>query len=107
MSYAIIGAVSGTGNLWPPFLRALGRIMRWNVLPNGKRATFYDLWAGHTTQKARYRSHIEEDLGQVSELVRNGTINANIAARFPLTDIVQTLTLAESRNLNGKIGLLP
>ncbi len=107
VSYAIIGAVSGTGNLWPPFLKHITRIRTWNALPNGKRAVFYDLWAGHNTTKARYRQHLEDDLTQVFELVRAGILTANIAARFPLTRIVDALQLAESRTLNGKVLLLP
>jgi NADPH:quinone reductase-like Zn-dependent oxidoreductase len=107
VSYAIIGAVSGTGNLWPPFLKHLTRILAWNALPNGKRASFYDLWAGHDTKKARYRKHLEHDLNAVLELVGDGTIIPTIAARFPLADIVQALELAESRTLNGKVILLP
>ena len=107
VSYAIVGAVSKKQNLWPSFLKHLGRILAWNALPNGKRAAFYNLWAGHTTAKARFRRHLENDLGQVLQLVQNGTVTANIAARFPLTDIVQALELAESRTLNGKVILLP
>lgn len=106
VSYAIVGAVSGSANLWPPFLKHLGRILAWNAWPNGKRATFYDLWAGHRTSKARYRRHLEADLGRVLQLVQDGTITANIAARFSLTDIVSALELAESRTLNGKVILL-
>lgn len=107
VSYAIVGAVSGTDNLWPPFLKHLTRILAWNALPNGKRATFYDLWAGHNTKKARFRQRLEADLGQVLQLVRDGTIAANIAARYPLTDVAAALQLAESRTLNGKVILLP
>ena len=47
VSYAIIAAVSGTGGLWRPFLTAIGQALLWSALPNGKRATFYDLWSGH------------------------------------------------------------
>jgi len=50
VSYAIIDAVSGTGSLWPPFLRAIGQALLWSALPNGKRATFYDLWSGHRSR---------------------------------------------------------
>lgn len=107
VSYAIISAVSGTGNLWPPFLEHLGRILTWNALPNGKRATFYDLWSGHTIHAARYRAHLEEDLTRVLTLVRDGVLTPNTAACFPLTDIVTALELAESRTLNGKVVLLP
>lgn len=107
VSYAIIDAVSGTGNLWPPFLKHLARITAWNLLPNGKRAMFYDLWAGHTTRKARFRAHLEHDLTTVLGLVADGTLTANIAARFPLTDVTAALELAESRTLSGKVILLP
>lgn len=107
VSYAIIDAVSGTGNMWLPFLKHLTRILTWKALPNGKHATFYDLWAGHNSNKARYRAHLDEDLTHVLELVRDGILTANIAARFPLTDVVAALELAESRTLNGKVILLP
>lgn len=107
VAYAIIGAVSGTGNLWPPFLTTIGRLQLWNLLPNGKHATFYDLWAGHATRKARFRRHLEHDLTRVFALLADGTITANIAARFPLTDAAAALTLAETRTLNGKVVLLP
>lgn len=105
--YAIIAAVSGTGSLWPPFLRHLGRILTWNALPNGKRATFYDLWAGHGTRGKSYRRRLDEDLTHVLELVRDGVLTANVAARFPLTDISKALELAESRTLDGKVVLVP
>ena len=107
VSYAIIAAVSGTGGLWPPFLKAVGQALLWSALPNGKNATFYDLWAGHKWRPARFRKHLEEDLGQVFELLKGGTITANIAARFPLTDAAKALELAVSRTLNGKVILLP
>lgn len=107
VSYAIIAAVAGTGSLWPPFLQAIGRGLVWSALPNGKRATFYDLWAGHATRKARFRRHLQEDLGQVLALLADGTLQPVIAARYPLTEAAAALTLAESRTTNGKIVLLP
>lgn len=107
VSYAIINAVSGTGSLVVPFLKAIGQALLWSALPNGKKATFYDLWAGHKTRPARFRRHLENDLGHVFELLRDGTITANVAARFPLTAAAAALELAESRTLNGKVILLP
>jgi len=105
--YAIIAGVGGTGGLIMPFLKALGRVLLWNALPNGHRATFYDLWAGHKTRPARFRKHLEEDLGHVFALLADGSLTANIAARFPLDEVAAALTLAESRTLNGKVILLP
>jgi NADPH:quinone reductase-like Zn-dependent oxidoreductase len=107
VSYAIIDAVSGNGGLTAPFLKAIGQALLWSALPNGKKATFYDLWSGHRSRPTRFRRHLEHDLGQVFELLRAGTIKANIAARFPLTEAAAALTLAESRTLNGKVVLLP
>lgn len=107
VTYAILSAVSGNGPLIAPFLKAIGQALLWSALPNGKKATFYDLWAGHKYRPTRFRRHLEEDLGHVFELLRDGTITANIAARFPLTEAAAALELAESRTLNGKVILLP
>jgi len=107
VTYAILNAVSGTGPLMAPFVKAIGQALVWSALPNGRRATFYDLWAGHTSRPRRFRRHLEADLGSVFSLLRDGTITANIAARYPLTEIVTALELAESRTLNGKVVLLP
>ena len=105
--YAIIAGVSGTGGLVLPFVKAVSRVLLWNALPNGHRATFYDLWAGHKRRPARFRKHLEEDLGHVFALLADGSLKANIAARFPLDDVAAALTLAESRTVSGKIILLP
>lgn len=107
VSYAIIDAVRGTGSLLLPFVRAIGQVLLRSALPNGKRATFYDLWSGHRFRPARFRRHLEQDLGQVFALLADGTITSNVAARFPLTDAAAAFALAESRTLNGKVLLLP
>lgn len=107
VTYSIISAVGGTGPLMAPFLRAIGQALLWTALPNGRSSTFYDLWAGHRLRPARFRRHLEADLGEVFRLLEHGDITANIAARFPLTDIVAAMELAESRTLNGKVVLHP
>jgi len=107
VAYAVADAVSGTGSVTRAFVAQIARVLAWKALPNGKRATFYDLWAGHTARKARYRAHLEADLTHVLELVRDGVLTANIAARFPLTEAAAALRLAESHTLNGKVVLLP
>jgi NADPH:quinone reductase-like Zn-dependent oxidoreductase len=107
VTYSIITAVSGDGPLMLPFVKAIGQALLWSALPNGRSATFYDLWSGHRTRPARFRRHLEADLGRVLSLLEQGTITANIAARFPLSEAVAALRLAESRTLNGKVILLP
>jgi NADPH:quinone reductase-like Zn-dependent oxidoreductase len=107
VTYSIITDVEGTGGLMLPFVKAIGKAVLRTALPNGKRATFYDLWAGHKRTPERFRAHLEEDLGTVFGLLADGTISANIAARFPLEQAAAALTLAESRTLSGKVILLP
>ena len=107
VTYSIITAVSGDGPLMLPFVKAIGQALLWSALPNGRSATFYDLWSGHRMRPATFRRHLEEDLGRVLSRLEDGTISANIAARFPLVEVVAALRLAESRTLNGKVILLP
>jgi NADPH:quinone reductase-like Zn-dependent oxidoreductase len=107
VTYSIISTVGGTGPLMAPFLLAIGQALLWTALPNGRSSTFYDLWAGHRLRPARFRRHLEADLGEVFRLLEHGDITANIAARFPLTEIVAAMELAESRTLNGKVVLHP
>jgi len=107
VTYSIITAVSGGGSLLAPFAKAIGQALLWTALPNGRSATFYDLWAGHRFRPAHFRRHLEADLGEVFRLLGAGRITANIAARFPLADIVAAMELAESRTLNGKVVLHP
>ncbi|PPF65163.1 NADPH:quinone reductase [Clavibacter michiganensis] len=105
--YSIISALRGSGSIWPPFLRALAQVLAWDALPTGRRAAFYDLWAGHSTRPRRFRAHLEHDLGRVLALVAEGTVTASIAARFPLADAGAALALAESRTVAGKVILTP
>ena len=107
VSYSIISALGGQRSLLMPFVVAIGQALIWSALPNGKRATFYDLWAGHSLRPARFRRHLEEDLDTVFGLLAAGVLTANIAASFPLTEAAAALALAESRTLNGKVILLP
>jgi NADPH:quinone reductase-like Zn-dependent oxidoreductase len=108
VSYAVIQASVGTGSLGLAFLKTIGQELIWTALPNGgKRATFYDLWSGHRFSPKKFRRNLEHDLTEVLNLLKAGTITSNIAARFPLTEVVAALELAESRTLNGKVILLP
>jgi NADPH:quinone reductase-like Zn-dependent oxidoreductase len=107
VSYAIAAKVAGTGSIWPPFLAAVGRILAWNTLPNGRRATFYDLWAGHRRSPRAFRARAREDLTTVLSLLADGRLTAQVAARYPLDEITQAMTAAESRAVPGKVVLLP
>lgn len=107
VSYAIASAAGGSGGLMLPFLKAIGQSLLWSALPNGRKATFYDLWSGHSLRPARFRRRLEADLEVVFGLLADGSIRANVAARFPLVEAAAALALAESRTLNGKVVLVP
>lgn len=91
---------AGSGQL--PILRAFAQVVAWNLLPNGKSARFYDLWAGRR-RRQRFIERQQEALTNVLLLLREGAVRPQIAARFPLSDIVRAVELAESRTVAGKV----
>ncbi|WP_134740669.1 medium chain dehydrogenase/reductase family protein [Nocardioides sp. 503] len=107
VAYAIATQVRGTGSIWGPFLAALGKVLAWNALPNGKRATFYDLWSGHLRRPARFRSRVRDDIHAVLALLADGTLTPQVAATYPLVDVREAMTVAESRQVRGKVVLVP
>jgi NADPH:quinone reductase-like Zn-dependent oxidoreductase len=84
-------------------LKLFGQLMVWNVLPNGRRAGFYNFWAGKRFRLAAFRARLREDLTQVLGLVETGVLKPQIAARIPLSESAAALTLAESRTVLGKV----
>ncbi|MEC3993897.1 medium chain dehydrogenase/reductase family protein [Actinacidiphila sp. DG2A-62] len=90
-----------------PVLKVLGRVWLWNALPNRRRAFFYNVWAGRSLSRSRFRARLRADLGRVFAAVRRGEVSAPIAARLPLTDAAGALRLAESGTVAGKVLLVP
>ncbi|SDD46581.1 medium chain dehydrogenase/reductase family protein [Auraticoccus monumenti] len=106
VAYGTASTKDQTGSARVPVLKLVLRLLLWNALPNRRRATFYDLWAGR--RKAdRFRARLREDLGQVLALLADGTLTAQVAARLPLTEAAAALALAESRTVVGKVVLVP
>lgn len=104
VSYAILAE---TGPLIPAFVRVMARLAWWNVLPNGRGATFYNVWSGHRTRPGRFRARLRADLTTVFGLLADGTLTAQVAARIPLTDATRAMELAESHTALGKVVLVP
>jgi NADPH2:quinone reductase len=107
VSYGTAATKDLPGNPRVPVLRLLARLLAWNALPNGRRARFFDLWAGRRRDPEAYRRDVREDLGRVFALLRDGRLRAQIAAEFPLTDAAAALRLAEAGGLTGKVLLRP
>jgi NADPH:quinone reductase-like Zn-dependent oxidoreductase len=89
-----------------PVLRLFLRLLWWNALPNGRSASFFNIWAG-LRNKAKFQAMLRHDLAQVFALLANGTLRPQVAARIPLTDIAIAMRLAESGTVTGKIVLTP
>jgi NADPH:quinone reductase-like Zn-dependent oxidoreductase len=104
VSYSI--AAHESGPMVPAFLATLARIGLWNILPNGKRASFYDLWSGRR-HLAAFQQRTREDLTTVLSLLAEGRITAQVAARVPLSRIGEAMTLAEARTVAGKVVVVP
>ncbi|KQO64416.1 medium chain dehydrogenase/reductase family protein [Curtobacterium sp. Leaf261] len=89
------------------FAELIGRIALWTVLPNGRRASFYDFWGGKRLRPAAFRKRQHQDLAAVLGLLAEGAIVPAVAARFPLEEISSAVELAESGTIRGKVVLVP
>ncbi|MGF7048252.1 NADPH:quinone reductase-like Zn-dependent oxidoreductase [Paenibacillus sp. DS2015] len=95
-----------TGSLMLVSLPVFAKLALWNALPNGRRATFYNIWGG-ARRKEAWRNRMQEDLRQVLTFVQKGIIEPQVAARFPLTQAARAMELSESRTVLGKVILEP
>jgi NADPH:quinone reductase-like Zn-dependent oxidoreductase len=107
VSYGTASTKDVPGNPQIPVLKLLAKLTVWNVLPNGRSATFFNLWKGARFGRERFRAQLREDLGQVLELLRVGAIEPQIAARFPLEQAAEALRFAEAGGNTGKVVILP
>jgi NADPH:quinone reductase-like Zn-dependent oxidoreductase len=90
-----------------PFVLTIARVLAWNLLPNGRHASFFNVWAGHTRHLDRFRTELRADLGQVFAHLADGTVTAQVAAEYPLEEAAAALRRAESGGLTGKVLLRP
>lgn len=104
ISYALL---NNTGPIIPAFLALLARLAVWNLLPNGHAASFYNIWTGHLLRPRRFPARLRADLTAVLDLLADGTLTAQVAARLPLTQARQAMELAESHTALGKFVLIP
>jgi NADPH:quinone reductase-like Zn-dependent oxidoreductase len=107
LSYGSAATRDDTGSGQWPVLKLLGRVWLWNWLPNGRRAYFFNIWAGRALAKNRFRARLRADLTQVFTALRNGEITAQVAAELPLARAAEALRLAESGTVAGKVVLVP
>ncbi|OXM45284.1 medium chain dehydrogenase/reductase family protein [Amycolatopsis alba] len=107
VSYGSAATRDDEGSKQLPVLKILARVMVWNSLPNGRSAYFFNVWAGRSFAKNRFRARLREDLTQVFAALKDGTITAQVAARLPLSRVAEAMRLAESGTVAGKVVLTP
>ncbi|KZB83776.1 medium chain dehydrogenase/reductase family protein [Amycolatopsis regifaucium] len=107
VSYGSAATRDVEGSKQLPVLKILARVLWWNSLPNGRSAYFFNVWAGRSFAKNRFRTRLRADLTQVFAALRNGTITAQVAARLPLSRVAEAMRLAESGTVTGKVVLTP
>jgi NADPH:quinone reductase-like Zn-dependent oxidoreductase len=106
VSYGTAEAKDGRGSARLPFVTLFTRLTVWNILPNGRRARFFNFWDGLRAPD-RFYAVQREAFARVIALVRSGVLRPQVAARVPLSDAVRALELAESRTVAGKVVIIP
>jgi NADPH:quinone reductase-like Zn-dependent oxidoreductase len=107
VSYGSASTRDDSGSKQLPVLKILARTWLWNTLPNGRRAHFYNIWAGQKLHTDRFRARLHADLTEVFTALSRGDITAPIAAQLPLARAAEALRLAESGTVTGKVILTP
>lgn len=107
VSYGTAATRDDTGSQQLPVLKLLGRVWLWNALPNGRRACFFNIWAGRALAKERFRARLRADLTEVFAALRRGDIAPQIAAELPLAQVAEAMRIAESGTVAGKVILTP
>ncbi|MGM1062350.1 medium chain dehydrogenase/reductase family protein [Saccharothrix sp. Mg75] len=106
VAYGSASTKDTSGSAKAAVLKLFVRLLWWNALPNGRTATFFNVWAGKR-DAAGFRAKVARDLGAVLALVADGSLAPLIAARVPLERIADAVRLAESGTVTGKVVVVP
>jgi NADPH:quinone reductase-like Zn-dependent oxidoreductase len=107
VAYGTAAQLNDTDNLILTFMGLYARLGLWSLLPNGRRALFYNFWGGRRVRPAQFRKRLASDLTSVLSLLADGAIAPHVAARIPLREASRAMALAESRTVYGKVVLVP
>jgi NADPH:quinone reductase-like Zn-dependent oxidoreductase len=106
VAYGMAAQKDDTTNMLVTFLGVYARLGLWSLLPNRRRALFYNFWAGKHIRPKRFWQRLASDLSSVFSLLAEGAITPCVAARIPLAEAGRAMTLAESRTAYGKVVLV-
>jgi len=94
--YGSAATLDDKGWRMKPYVSTMSRLLWWSLLPNGRRGRFYGI---------SHRSHFDEDLAKVIDLLRTGELKPQVAARLPLAEAPKALRMLDDRAVIGKIVL--
>lgn len=83
-------------------IKTMLKIMFYNIMPNGRRASFY----GITGSKHSTMPMIKEDMAKLFDMLADGKIKPVIGAKLPLIDAMQAHEMIENAKVTGKILLV-
>ena len=106
VSYGSASTKDEAGDSRKPILLLFARLLVWNAAPNGRRAMFFNIWAGRR-RRTRFQARLRDDLTAVFTLLQQGVLRPQLAARLPLDQAAEALALAESHTVVGKVVLIP
>nr|WP_042189123.1 medium chain dehydrogenase/reductase family protein [Kibdelosporangium sp. MJ126-NF4]CEL18674.1 Quinone oxidoreductase [Kibdelosporangium sp. MJ126-NF4]CTQ98158.1 Quinone oxidoreductase (EC 1.6.5.5) [Kibdelosporangium sp. MJ126-NF4] len=107
VSYGTAATRDQEGNAKLPVLALIAQLMMWRMLPNGRSATFFNIWAGRKLNPQRHRATVRADLDAVFQQLAAGEITARVARSFPLSEIADAVRYAESGTAAGKVIVIP
>ncbi len=106
IAYGNASVLNGSESPFKVFVKFLSQLTLWNLLPNSRRATFYNFWSGSRIAARAFHERLSEDLTALLDLLTKIAINPPIAARFPLIRASAAMAFAESRTAQGKVVLI-
>lgn len=104
--YGTASTRDAVGSSKRPVLALFARLSIWNTLPNGRSASFYNIWAG-ARRRDRFTRRQRTDLGEIFVRLADGRLRPQVAAELPLEQAAEALRLAESGTVVGKVVLRP
>lgn len=106
VAYGTASTKKAASNSQLPIFALFGRLVLWNLLPNGRRTRFYNFWGGKR-RRVTFRATKARAFTSVLELLATGVLTPKIAAEFPLAEVAAAMKLAESGTTSGKVVLRP
>jgi NADPH:quinone reductase-like Zn-dependent oxidoreductase len=96
VAYGFYNAVMGHGGSIPmDFMK----LQVWNILPNGKSATFYSIGA----LRRKHPDWFREDLTALFKMLAEKKIKPHVAGHYPLEKVQEVHRLIEEAKIKGKI----